>query len=253
MSQRACPDCGRRISTKAERCPNCGWNASRPTAELVPTPFLLSAAEVRRRKVKCRECGEDVSLGGGSCPSCGYAPGGGRPSRWKVLLVLLVLVILGVSAVIWKLGLVPKQVLTATSLGTPLADSTALESERLAARVRKRRDPPRIRSSRFQAACLTPAPVLVYALDRVPSTYFLRFAPGQPDPALMGDSLRARYALAGAEYEPQWNAVFVKDVTPELIAKLRCDPAIGSIDEVAFNDEEEVRLPRLNRLKRFKP
>lgn len=252
MSLRACPDCGRRISTKAERCPNCGWSASRPTAEAVPTPFLLSAAEVRRRKVKCRECGEDVSLGGGACPSCGYAPGGGRPARWKVLLVLLVLTILGISAVVWKLGLVPKQVLTATSLGTALADSAQLESERRDASVRKRRDPPRIRSSRFQASCLSPAPVLVYGLDRVPTIFFVRLAPGLANAQLSGDSLQARYKLETAGYEARWNALLAKNVSAETVARLRCDAAIGSLEEVAFNDTEEIRLPRMNRLKRFK-
>jgi hypothetical protein len=41
-------------------------------------------------------------------------------------------------------------------------------------------------------------------------------------------------------------------VSAETVAKLRCDPAVGSIEEVAFNDSEEIRLPRMNRLKRFK-
>lgn len=252
MSLRACPDCGRRISTKAERCPNCGWSASRPTAVGDPTPFLLSAAEVRRRKVKCRECGEDVSLGGGACPSCGYSPGGGKPSRWKVLLLLVLLTVLGVSAVAWKLGLLSQQALTATSLGSAVADSAQLETELRDASLRKRRDPPRIQSSRFQGSCLSPAPVFVYGLDRVPTIFLVRLAPGIANAQLSGDSLQGRYKLETAGYEARWNAVFAKNVSAETVAKLRCDPAVGSIEEVAFNDSEEIRLPRMNRLKRFK-
>ena len=67
-----------------------------------------------------------------------------------------------------------------------------------------------------------------------------------------GDSLQGRYKLETAGYEARWNAVFAKNVSAETVAKLRCDPAVGSIEEVAFNDSEEIRLPRMNRLKRFK-
>jgi hypothetical protein len=253
MSLRACPDCGRRISTKAERCPNCGWSPSRPNAESVPLPFLLSAAEVRRRKVQCRECGEDVALGSGSCPSCGYAPGAGRPAGWKILLALLALIGLGMAGVAWHLGLLPQRRPNAASLGTTVLDSTVLEAElRQASGARRRRDPPRIRSSRFQASCLSPAPVLVYALDRTPTAYFVRLTAGTGNPTLAGDSLRSRYQLVTNGYEAQWNALFVKEVTPELIAKLRCDAAVGSIEEVAFNDADEVRLPRMTNMKRFR-
>jgi RNA polymerase subunit RPABC4/transcription elongation factor Spt4 len=253
MSLRACPDCGRRISTKAERCPNCGWSPSRPNAESVPLPFLLSAAEVRRRKVKCRECGDDVSLGSGSCPSCGYTPGAGRPAGWKILLGLVVLIAIGVAGVAWQLGLLPRRHLSAASLGTMVADSTALEGElRQTSGLRRRRDPPRIRSSRFQASCLSPAPVLVYALDRMPIAYFVRLTPGSGNPTLAGDSLRSRYQLVTNGYEARWNALYVKEATPDLVAKLRCDPAVGSIEEVAFNDDDEVRLPRMTNMKRFR-
>ena len=149
MALRSCPDCRHRMSTKAERCPNCGWSASRPTAEVVPVPFLLSAAEVRRRKVKCRECGEEIALGAGSCPHCGFAETGGRPARWKVALALVVLIALGVSVAVWQMGLFPKRDLSVSSLGTAVADSTTIEAQRRGVSFRRRRDPPRIRSSRF--------------------------------------------------------------------------------------------------------
>ena len=208
-------------------------------------PFLLSAAEVRRRKVKCRECGEEIALGAGSCPHCGFAETGGRPARWKVALALVVLIALGVSVAVWQMGLFPKRDLSVSSLGTAVADSTTIEAQRRGVSVRKRRDPPRIRSSRFQGSCLSPAPVLVYALDRTPTTYFVRLAPGTPNPRMVGDSLMIRYRLQSNGFEAQWNALFVRDVTVDVVAALRCEPAVGSIEEVSFNDSEEIRLRRL--------
>ena len=86
----------------------------------------------------------------------------------------------------------------------------------------------------------------------MPTAYFVRLTPGTANPTLAGDSLRARYQLVTNGYEARWNALFLKDATPELVAKLRCDAAVSSIEEVAFNDDDEIRLPRMTNLKRFR-
>ena len=62
---------------------------------------------------------------------------------------------------------------------------------------------------------------------------------------MVGDSLMIRYRLQSNGFEAQWNALFVRDVTVDVVAALRCDPAVGSIEEVSFNDSEEIRLRRL--------
>lgn len=259
MSLGTCTDCGRPVSTKAERCPHCGAKnpATKPLDDSVP--FLISASEVRRRKVKCRECGRAVALGAGSCPECGYASPGEKPG-WRVLLIglLIALALLaaafaaGFAAI--KVGLVDRVALLdrialldrtgvldriglldrRVAVSTAATDSAAIESNFSSNSRRLRKEPPRIRSVQFGAACPAPAPVLVYELDRTPSMFQVRLAREVADPARMTDSLVKRYRLQSAGYDVKRNGVFVWQVSPAVVSALRCESAVSSIDEVSY-------------------
>ncbi len=237
MSLSPCADCGRQVSSKAERCPNCGRKTPGASDSEDSVPFLVSVAEVRRRKVKCRECGQEVSLGAGSCPGCGFAHPGDTPVRWWLLITVgLMMAALG-TATAWQLGLVKSR----AAVSSAAADSAAIKANVPSVSYHRRRDPPRIRSARYPAACLSPAPVLVYALDRTPATFFVRLAGGISNPVVVTESLVTRHKLQSHGYEPPWNALYIKDATPAVVSALRCETAVNSIEEVAYNDLPDLR------------
>ncbi len=247
MSLAACPDCRRQISTKAERCPHCGCKRAVGSQSESSVPYLVSVAEVRRRKVKCRECSQEVSIGAGSCPNCGCSAVGEARVRWKLLLVLALLATVTASAIAWQLGLLPQRI--AISSGAVVADSATIESELWSLGPRRRRDPPRIKSAQYPAACLSPAPVFVYRLDRRPTTYFVHLNRRIPNPAVVADSLVTRHGLQSKGYEPQRNAFYVSDASVSVVAALRCETVVSSIEEVSYNDDEEIRPRGFRRIR----
>ena len=230
MSLHACTVCGKQISTKAERCPHCGRKPDGGGGSDVPVPFLISAAEARKRKVKCRECGNEVSLGAGSCPSCGFANPAEPRSRW-VLMTLLAIVLGGAgSAAAWRMGLIEPRPRVGVSVA---ADSAAVESNFNWNTPNFRRDPPRTRSARFGAACPSPAPVLVYQVDSTPSMFRIQLALATPDPNRLTDSLVARYQLKSAGYDRKRGGIFVWQVSPAVVAALRCESGVTSIEQIS--------------------
>jgi RNA polymerase subunit RPABC4/transcription elongation factor Spt4 len=231
MSLSPCTECGRQISTRAERCPHCGRkraSGSAPAAEDVP--FLVSIAEARRRKVKCRECGSEVSLGAGSCPGCGFDDPAGRSARWGLVVVVAVVSLALGAAAAWKLGYVK---LPVRYTRPAVADSTAFKANVASKVQRFRTDPPRVRSARFSAPCLSPAPVLVYDVDVTPSMFRLQLSRELPDPKRLTDSLSKRYEFSTAGYDARRNGSLVWEVKPGAVAALRCVAGITSIEEVS--------------------
>src|SRR5688572_31015751 len=158
MSLHACTVCGKQISTKAERCPHCGRKPVGDAPSDLPVPFLVSAAEVRRRKVNCRECRGEMTLGSSSCPNCGFTDTGGTRPGWRLLLAVAVLFAVGGSAAAaWYFGFLPGRAPRASDVGVATVDSATLEAElRKTTSRRRRRDPPRTPSARFPALCLNP-------------------------------------------------------------------------------------------------
>jgi hypothetical protein len=133
------------------------------------------------------------------------------------------------SVAVWRLGLLDRP-----RVGVSVAaDSAAVESR--FDRITKgfRRDPPRTRSARFGAPCLTPAPVLVYEVDKTPSMFRLQLARQARYPDSLTDTLVNRYRLQGAGYDPKRGGVLVWEVSPDVVARLRCESGITSIEEVS--------------------
>lgn len=56
-----CPECGRKISEKAERCPNCGCPVEREQVQ-----------KQNQSVIVCPECGQQISESVGHCPNCGF-------------------------------------------------------------------------------------------------------------------------------------------------------------------------------------
>jgi len=171
---------------------------------------------------------------------CGLADPRARPTRgWGVAVVATLLIALAAAAA-WKLGFLDGRRQNASAAA--VVDSAALQSGlRSSVRKTRRRDPPRIKSARYPAPCRSPAPVLVYALERMPKTFFVRLAGGIPNPDLMTDSLVNRYKLQSNGYEPAWNALYVKDTPPNIVSALRCEALVNSIEEVAYNEMGDIR------------
>jgi hypothetical protein len=157
--------------------------------------------------------------------------------RWMQVAVV-VLILVGIAfAVAWRMRLFDRPVQSAM-----VADSAAIESQLRGGKApRRRRDPPRIISSRFAAACLSPAPVLVYALDRTPKTYWVQLESEIRDKVQAANSLIIRHRLQSNGFEPRYGALYVWDATPALISALRCDTVVSVIEEVSWDDSEEIR------------
>jgi RNA polymerase subunit RPABC4/transcription elongation factor Spt4 len=106
MGLKACVECGRKVSSKARRCPKCGRrNPTRIQDEPKRNWLLVPPSKRRHRKGRCRECGEAVRLGSNACPACGFSHPTDTPApRWAAVATLgLLLALLVVTA--WKLGL----------------------------------------------------------------------------------------------------------------------------------------------------
>lgn len=62
-----CPECGRQVSTQAEKCPGCGF----PIGKLNQQP---NYSQIQRQSVqmqKCPQCGLENPLSQSICPRCG--------------------------------------------------------------------------------------------------------------------------------------------------------------------------------------
>jgi hypothetical protein len=196
----------------------------------VPIPFLISAAEARKRRVKCRECGSEVSLGAGSCPACGFANPAERPSR-SSLLVVLAIIVGGIGSYgAWRMGLIKQRPGVGVSVA---ADSAAIESrfDRISPRFRP--DPPRALSPRFTALCLTPAPVLVYEMNNAPTMFRIQLDRQAGDPKRLTDALVKRHRLMSAGFDSKRYGIFTWEVSPTVVSALRCEPGVASIEEVS--------------------
>jgi RNA polymerase subunit RPABC4/transcription elongation factor Spt4 len=119
MSLKACSDCGRQVSSKALRCPNCGRKDPTRAGEDQRNRLLVAPSMLPTVKGACRECGLEVRVGLASCPSCGVPDptlrGAGRRWAGVAAVVLLVAMLVGTA---WVLGL----------LRPPGADPSTVES-----------------------------------------------------------------------------------------------------------------------------
>src|SRR5688500_19741104 len=130
MSLKSCVECGRKVSSKARRCPQC--DRPDPTrGELEPTrnSLLVSPSRLRQLRARCRECGQAVSFAGSACSSCG-CPHATEPTgrRWAAVAVMgLILAMVVVTA--WKLGLLDSQTPTRPGIESGLQRSEEHTSE----------------------------------------------------------------------------------------------------------------------------
>jgi len=223
MSLKSCSDCGRQVSSKAHRCPNCGRkNPTRSVKEDQSESVLVTSSMLRRPKGRCRECGKQASLGGGACPACGFTnPTDNAPRRWFAVAAVGACLAL-LSAAAWKLGL----------LDTWGAGPRGIESAIQATTLQPAVGPPRVRSARFGTTCPAPAPVYVYKATETPSAFLVVLAKPVTDPERAADSLAERYNLTTDGYRPSRGG-FVVSLDPPTVSKLRCEAAVRMLEENA--------------------
>ncbi len=94
-------------------------------------------------------------------------------------------------------------------------------------------EPPRIKSSRFGTACKAPAPVYVYAPDATPSAFLVLLVKPVADPSRVADSLTGHYGLRSHGYAGPVHGFVVEEAGPNIVSRLRCEPAVSSLEESA--------------------
>jgi len=213
MSLKPCSNCGRMVSTKAPRCPKCGLK--HPAAGKVEpdNPLLFSPDSLRVPTLKCPECQRQVRVGIKTCPYCGFKHPSDRP--WRRRLVLAVAVGSIVFAAAWA--------------GTKwYSQQAALESGLVRTTPRSRTVLPQVRAFGFAAQCTDPAPVYVFAAGSVPDTFVVVLASGDPVATTRG--LAKKYRFTAGNYE-RTRRGFAARLSPSIVAKLRCDPVVKSLEE----------------------
>lgn len=160
-------------------------------------------------------------MGVSACPACGRR----RPTSsriWRLApLALSVLPAIGVAAA-WQLGVL-EPLIRGPSLRVVTGEvNTAAAPER-----------PTTRSARFDAVCDSAAPVLVYGPDHAPSAFRVVLTGEVSRPARVADSLAEHYRLSSGGYEASTQGFVVDNPQPDVVARLRCEPAVSTLEESA--------------------
>ncbi|HET8624739.1 MAG TPA: hypothetical protein VFM14_14340 [Gemmatimonadales bacterium] len=219
MALKPCTDCGREVSTLAERCPNCGLkNPTRLRGEDDRGNLLVDLSKLRGPTITCRDCGVEVRAGAPACPSCGRPNPGDSGRRWMGWAALLTASIF-LAAVAW-LYLIPGR-----------AEQPAPTVSGFTARDTRRRlgEPPRLQSDTFPADCARPASVYVYEPSK-PAEFIVLLAGSVRNPAAIADSLSRLYGAGTGEYDPGRRG-FVATLSDDAVSGLRCEPAVASLEE----------------------
>jgi RNA polymerase subunit RPABC4/transcription elongation factor Spt4 len=214
MSLKLCVECGQPVSPGAVQCPKCGLR--HPTVRQArPSLPLLSATSPGMPTVRCRECQTELRGRMDVCPVCGARNPVARGFPWR--LAAGVLAVAGLAAAAWvSYGhLVRTSARDAgfVSLGPPPPSRV-----------------PRVRAYGFTAHCATPAPVYIFEAGTIPEAYIVMLASREADPAKAAKALAAKYQLATRGYEPDKGG-FAAGLSSGLVAKLRCEPGVESIQE----------------------
>lgn len=218
MSLKPCTDCGKPVSTKAARCPNCGLK--NPTVPADRAPLLFSAGSQVEPQARCRECGGALRADLKVCPFCGVQnPIKEGIPRWVVVTGVLVITLAAVGISSWQLVL--------------NAVNSSLDTGLVRSKPRAASELPHIQSAAFAARCRTPAPVLVYVLGSVPERFRIRLRTREDRE---GDSLTnvftKKYHLNAetTQYVPPLRA-FYAYLKPVQVEGLRCEPSVEAIEE----------------------
>ena len=201
------------VSTKAPRCPKCGLK--HPAAGKVErdNPLLFSPESIRVPTLECPECRRQVRVGVKTCPYCGFKHPGDRPRRQRLVLAVAVASI--VAAAAWA--------------GTAwYTQRSGVDSGLVATTARPRPVLPQVRAFGFAAQCTDPAPVYVFAAGSVPDTFVVVLASG--DPLAIARGLAKKYRLTAGSYD-RTRRGFAARLSPPVVAKLRCDPVVKSLEE----------------------
>jgi RNA polymerase subunit RPABC4/transcription elongation factor Spt4 len=215
MSLKPCSNCGRMVSTKAPRCPKCGLKD--PAAGKVEqgSPMLFSPDSLRVPTFECPECHRQVRVGIKTCPYCGLKHPSERPRRQRLLLAVAVASIAAAAA--W-------------ACLEWYGRRAAVESGLVTTTPRSRTVLPQVRAFGFAAQCTDPAPVYVFAAGSVPDTFVVVLASG--DPVAITRGLAKKYRFTAGNYD-RTRRGFAARLSPSIVAKLRCDPVVKSLEEPA--------------------
>jgi RNA polymerase subunit RPABC4/transcription elongation factor Spt4 len=214
MSLKPCVECGELVAPHAPQCPRCGRR--HPTVRHAgPDLPLLSATSPGMPVVRCRECETQLRGRMDICPVCGARNPIARRFPWR--LVAGVVVVAGVLSVAWasygRLLLSSARDAGFVSLGPPPPSQV-----------------PRVKAYGFHARCAAPAPVYIFDAGSVPEAFIVMLANRGEDPAKVTKALAAKYELTTQGYEPSKGG-FAAGLSPTLVARLRCDPSVESIQE----------------------
>lgn len=145
-----------------------------------------------------------------------------RALRWFAATALGVLLGL-LIAIAWTFDLLDRRSAQPPEISNEFTGFTGVAR-------RRRREPPRVKSEQFAARCAAPSPVYVYELARTPSYFVVVLAKSVVDRDGVADSLAKRYELMSDGYESSKRG-FVAALRPSALSKLRCEPAVASIEE----------------------
>lgn len=215
MSQMLCPECRHPVSPKAQQCPNCGFRHPAAQQTMRPNLPLVSATSPGMPGASCRQCGTELRGRAAVCPVCGARNPLGRVVPWRAIGSAL-------------LGLL----LVAAAWG--LYDRYRRSGDSHAGFVHAGPPPPsqvpRVRAFGFTAHCAAPATVYIFDAGTLPEAFVVILATRGDDPVSVTKALADRYGLRTRGYEPDKRG-FAAGLSPTLVAKLRCDPAVEALEE----------------------
>ena len=218
MSLKPCTDCGKPVSTKALRCPNCGLK--NPTVPANEAPLLFSPTSQTGPEARCRECRAALRADAKVCPVCGVRnPVKEGIPRWTVVTVVLVVTLTAVGISSWRLVV--------------NALDSSIDSGLVRSRPRAETDVPHFQSAAYAARCRAPAPVLVYVIGSRPERFKVRLQTREDGE---GDSLtnvlRKKYHLdpETTQYVAPLRA-FYAYLKADQVEGLRCEPSVQAIEE----------------------
>lgn len=75
-----CPECGKKVSTEAARCRNCGYPIPEINKEQIKTDTVIEDISIEKapfkqadgiKTIRCKNCGVEIAAGARFCPECG--------------------------------------------------------------------------------------------------------------------------------------------------------------------------------------
>jgi RNA polymerase subunit RPABC4/transcription elongation factor Spt4 len=214
MTLKACAECGQPVSPHAPQCPRCGRR--HPTVRQAgPDLPLLSATSPGMPAIRCVECGTPIRGRVAVCPVCGGRNTVEKPFPWRQ--VMLAAAVVAAIPVAWQLY---------NRLSNRLARNAGFVhlGPPPPSRV------PQVLAYGFPAQCTDPAPVYIFEAGSVPGSFIVKLGPRGPEPQKVTKSLVAKYQLTTPGYDPDKQG-FAVSLSPPLVAKLRCDLFVESIQE----------------------